>query len=201
MVNRVSSWIEFPVISTAARAELASLFADLPKSESGAELFESAIMKIMGASDPQKFDKDRCFDKNWCEIEERLFEDDRPQLTLLSAWAAPKKALNELAIYLGDIDPNLMMTLRYEDEKFPAGFFGWATYDAGGIDKGEEIEDDDYYEIACNYDPIVKQMDEYGEEYASYIEENFSDIIADYVGQKLKFEINWHVENNCTAEG
>lgn len=200
MVNRVSSWIEFPVISTAARAELARLFADLPKSENGTELFESVIMKIVGANDPQKFDKDRYFEKNWCEIEEQLFEDDRSQLTLLSAWAPPKKALNELAIYLGDIDPNLMVTLKYEDEKFPAGFFGWATYLASGIDEGEEIEDDEYYEIACNHNPSVKKMDEYGEEYASYIAENFSDIISGYVEQKLRFEINWHLENNCSGE-
>ncbi len=201
MVNRVSSWIEFPVISTAARTELVKLFADLPKSENGTELFESVIMKVVGASDPHDFDKERYFEKNWCEIEERIFEEDCLQLTLLSAWAAPKKALNELAIHLGDIDPNLMMTLRYEDEKFPAGFFGWATYLAGGIDEGEEIEGDQYYEVACDYDPSVRKMDEYGEEYTSYIAENFSDIIADYVGQKLKFEINWHMENNCDAQG
>ncbi len=200
MVNRVSSWIEFPVISTAARTELAKLFADLPKSENDTELFESVIMKIVGANDPQKFDNERYFDKNWCEIEERLFEDDRSQLTLLSAWAAPKKALNELAIHLGDIDPNLMMTLRYEDEKFPAGFFGWATFLAGGIDEGEEIEDDQYYEIACDYDPSVKQMDEHGDDYSSYIEENFSDISSNYVEKKLAFEINWHLENTCLGE-
>lgn len=200
MVNKVSSWIEFPVLNAAAKRELVRLFTDLSTSENGAEQFESVIMKIVGSSDPQKFDTDKYFEKNWCEIQEQLFEDDRSRLTLLSSWAAPKTALNELAIYLGDIDPNLMMTLKYEDEKFPAGFFGWATYLAGGIDEGEEIEDDEYYEIACNYDPSVKQMDAYGEEYASYIEENFSDVISDYVEQKLRFEINWHMENNCTEQ-
>lgn len=201
MVNRVSSWIEFPVISAAARAELVRLFEDLPKSENGTEPFENVIMKIIGAIDFQDSDKKMYFDNNWCEIEERLFKNNCPQLTLLSAWAAPTKALDQLATHLGDIDPNLMMTLRYEDEKIPAGFFGWATYVAGGIDEGEEIEDDQYYGIACDYDPSVKQMDENGEEYASYIEDNFSDIVADYVEQKLKFEINWHMENNCEAQG
>ena len=36
MVNRVSSWIEFPVLSETARDALVSLFTDVPETEKAA---------------------------------------------------------------------------------------------------------------------------------------------------------------------
>lgn len=50
MVSRVSSWIEFPVLSETARDALVGLFTDLRKTKSGRENFERVIMKVVGVS-------------------------------------------------------------------------------------------------------------------------------------------------------
>lgn len=196
MVNRVSSWIEFSVLSEPARDALVGLFTDVPETESGKENFEHVIMRVVGVSDPDLFDDKKYFDGNWCEIEEFNFTEGDDTISLSSAWAAPKSALDELAMFLGKIDPNIIMTLSYEDENSPASFFGWATYLADGLDEHEEIEEDDYYELACEFDPIVKKMKNGSAKYLAYMEENTANIISSYVGRKLQFEVNWTKENN-----
>ncbi len=196
MVNKVSSWIEFPVLSETARDVLVGLFTDVPESKSGMENFEYVIMKVVGVSDPDLFDNQKYFDGNWCEIEECDFANGYEKITLASAWAAPKNALDELAMFLGKIDPNIIMTLSYEDENSPASFFGWATYLAHGLDEYEEIEEDDYYNLACEFDPAVKKMKNGSKKYLAYMQENTADILSTYVNGKLQFEVNWTKENN-----
>lgn len=197
MVNRVSSWIEFPVLSETARDALVTLFKDLPETENGKDNFYYVIMKVVGVSDLDLFDDKKYFDENWCEVEEFNFAEGDDTISLTSAWAAPKIALHELAMFIGKIDPNVIMTLNYEDENSPASFFGWATYLAGGLDEHEEIEEDDYYELACEFDPAVKKMKNGSAKYLAYMEENTADILSTYVNRKLQFEINWNKENNC----
>jgi hypothetical protein len=201
MVNRVSSWIEFPVLSETARDALVSLFTDVPETENGKGNFHHVIMRVVGVSDPDLFDDKKYFDRNWCEIEECDFANGYEKITLESAWAAPKIALAQLAIFIGRIDPNLIMTLNYEDEQYPTSFFGWATYLADGFDEHEEIEEDDYYDLACEFDPKVKKMKNGSAKYLAYMEENTADIISHYVRGKLEFEVNWTKENNYGRDG
>jgi hypothetical protein len=201
MVNRVSSWIEFPVLSDTARDALVTLFKDLPETENGKDNFHYVIMKVVGVSDPDLFDDKKYFDENWCEVEEFNFAEGDDTISLTSAWAAPKTALHELAMFIGKIDPNAIMTLNYEDEKYPTSFFGWATYLADGLDENEEIEEDDYYELACEFDPAVKKMKNGSAKYLAYMEENTADIISTYVRKKLQFEVNWTKENNYGRGG
>lgn len=196
MPNRITSRIEFPVLNDDAKAELKSLFVDLPENENGYAEFENVIMKVVGVSDPSEFDRKKYFDNNWCEIEEINLDGDTIEIRLISAWAAPKDALHELAIYLGKIDNNIIITHFYDDDYHPAEFFGWASYLAHGLDEGEQIESDQYHQIASEIDPSVADMDVDGEEYTEYMEENYSDMFYTYVTDKLRFEVKWNKENN-----
>ena len=196
MVNRVSSWIEFPVLSETARDALVTLFTDVPETENGKENFHHVIMKVVGVSDPDLFDDKKYFDENWCEVEEFNFAEGDDMISLTSAWAAPKVALAHLAIFIGKFDPNVIMTLNYDDERNPASFFGWAILLADGFNDLEQIEEDDYYDLACEFDPKVKKMKNGSAKYLAYMEENTADIISYYVRGKLEFEVNWNKENN-----
>jgi hypothetical protein len=189
------------VLSETARDALVTLFTDVPKTESGKENFQYVIMKVVGVSDPDLFDDKKYFDRNWCEIEDFNFAEGDDRISLISAWAAPTIALDELAMFLGKIDPNIIMTLNYEDEKNPASFFGWAILLSDGFEELEEIEEDDYYDLACEFDPKVKKMKNGSAKYLAYMEENTADIISYYVRGKLEFEVNWTKENNYGRDG
>jgi hypothetical protein len=180
--------------------ELQRLFSDLPESENGYVWLDSVFMKIAGVADAQQFNRDDYIDEDWCYIEGSEIGAGNAEITLKSAWRAPILAIRKLSQYLGQFDSDLIVAVRYDDEGLPARFFGWATFLAVGLDEGEEFDEEQYFELACEHDSAVIAMEEDSDEFAAYIEEKYPDLYYDVTTTKLQNYVQYMKENNYDRE-
>jgi hypothetical protein len=93
----------------------------------------------------------------WCYLEE--CDDDGIFGT--SAWSAPEAGLQWLAEQLGELDPDLLMNVSFEDEG--PNFVGWMVFDSEDLWDVGIVEDDEVKDIVSRYSPDTNLDDE--EEY------------------------------------
>ena len=93
----------------------------------------------------------------WCYLEE--YDDDGIFGT--SAWSAPEAGLQWLAEQLGELDPDLLMNVSFEDEG--PNFVGWMVFDSEDLWDVGIVEDDEVKDIVSRYSPETNLDDE--EEY------------------------------------
>jgi len=93
----------------------------------------------------------------WCYLEEH----DEEGIYGTSAWDAPEAGLSWLAEQLGELDPDFLMNVSFEDEG--PNFVGWMVFNGGDLwDVGVE-EDENVRDIVSRYSPDTNLDDE--EEY------------------------------------
>ena len=119
----------------------------------------------------------------WCYLEEH----DEEGIFGTSAWDAPELGLCWLAEQLGELDPELLMNVSYEDEG--PNFVGWMVFNGPDLWAGDIAEtEDEIRDIVSRYSPDTNLDDE--EEYYDALWESINDWQRDNLGQIEKDIIN-----------
>lgn len=128
----------------------------------------------------------------WSYIEE--YDDSDGRMNIMSAWSAPTEGVEKLMSMIGEVDPNVLAFLSYEDEM--PNFIGVASFNADGqID----FEDWDYEDIrnglmhenadlAAEWDA---EEEEFSDEGTELLWEYQWDYINDLQDDWVKGEIEW----------
>ena len=156
MANNVTFKISFEQINKAAKERLRKMFSRFQDNDCN---FGDMFVDGEEGSPTYEETNSRSWyldnvGSKWCYLEE--YDDD--YLFGRSAWAAPSDGLHWLAEQLGELDPELLMNVSYEDEM--PNFAGWAVFD--GPDFWDEgiAEDDEVRDIVSKYSPDTNLDDE-----------------------------------------
>ena len=159
MANNVTFRVSFEQINEAATARLQDLYSRFQDND-----YNFGDMFVDGAEGSPTYDETNSrswygdnVGSKWCYLEEY----DNDYLFGRSAWSAPEAGLHWLAEQLGELDPELLMNVSFEDEG--PNFVGWMVFDGVdlwdvGIEEGDEVRD-----IVSRYSPDTNLDDE--EEY------------------------------------
>jgi hypothetical protein len=156
MANHVTFRANFEQINKAALAKLKDLYSRFQ--DSNCNFGDMFVDDKEGSPTYEETNSRSWYNENvgakWCYLEE--YDDD--YLFGTSAWAAPEAGLQWLADQLGELDPNLLMNVSFEDEG--PNFVGWMVFDGTELwDVGFE-EDEDVKNIVSRYSPDTNLEDE-----------------------------------------
>jgi hypothetical protein len=156
MANHVTFRANFEQINKAALAKLKDLYSRFQ--DSNCNFGDMFVDGKEGSPTYEETNSRSWYNENvgakWCYLEE--YDDD--YLFGTSAWAAPEAGLQWLADQLGELDPNLLMNVSFEDEG--PNFVGWMVFDGTELwDVGFE-EDEDVKNIVSRYSPDTNLEDE-----------------------------------------
>ena len=156
MANNVTFKVSFEQINKAATERLKEMFSRFQNND--CNFGDMFVDGKEGSPTYEETNTRNWYNENigskWCYLEE--YDDD--YLFGRSAWAAPWEGLHWLADQLGELDPELLMNVSYEDEG--PNFVGWMVFD--GVDLWDEgVEDDDAIkDIVSKYSPDTNLDDE-----------------------------------------
>ena len=156
MANNVTFKVSFEQINKAAKERLKEMFSRFQDND--CNFGDMFVDGKEGSPTYEETNTRNWYNENigskWCYLEE--YDDD--YLFGRSAWAAPWEGLHWLADQLGELDPELLMNVSYEDEG--PNFVGWMVFD--GVDLWDEgVEDDDAIrDIVSKYSPDTNLDDE-----------------------------------------
>ena len=156
MANHATFRANFEQINKAALAKLKDLYSRFQ--DSNCNFGDMFVDDKEGSPTYEETNSRSWYNENvgakWCYLEE--YDDD--YLFGTSAWAAPEAGLQWLADQLGELDPNLLMNVSFEDEG--PNFVGWMVFDGTELwDVGFE-EDEDVKNIVSRYSPDTNLEDE-----------------------------------------
>ncbi|MEK9698503.1 MAG: hypothetical protein VW270_22215, partial [Candidatus Poseidoniales archaeon] len=139
MANHVTFRANFEQINKAALAKLKDLYSRFQ--DSNCNFGDMFVDDKEGSPTYEETNSRSWYNENvgakWCYLEE--YDDD--YLFGTSAWAAPEAGLQWLADQLGELDPNLLMNVSFEDEG--PNFVGWMVFDGTELwDVGFEEDED-----------------------------------------------------------
>jgi AAA+ ATPase superfamily predicted ATPase len=81
-----------------------------------------------------------------------------------SAWSPPESGLVKLLETLAELDPNMVTSIRYEDEM--PNFVGWYVYEGAELSDGCEDDSEEIMErIFNNYPDLREQWDDEAEDW------------------------------------
>jgi hypothetical protein len=156
MANNVSFRVSFEQINKAATERLKELYSRFQDDD-----WNFGDMFVDGEEGSPTYEETNSrswyldnVGSKWCYLEE--YDDD--SFFGRSAWAAPSDGFHWLAEQLGELDPDLLMNVSYEDEM--PNFVGWAVFD--GPDFWDEgiAEEDEIREIVSKFSPETNLDDE-----------------------------------------
>ena len=138
MANSVTFRVSFEQINKPATERLKEMFSRFQDSD--CNFGDMFVDGKEGSPTYEETDSRSWYTDNigskWCYLEEY----DEEGIFGRSAWAAPWEGLHWLADQLGELDPELLMNVSYEDEG--PNFVGWMVFD--GVDLWDEgVEDED----------------------------------------------------------
>lgn len=138
MANHVSTHVEFSKISDKALEYLRDLYETRVRKEHNwfPDLFVDGETLTYEESEQYAWTVDNIGPK-WSYFED-FDSDNRGAFNVISAWSTPEAGLNRLFEALGEIDPDLVVSVRYEDEM--PNFIGAAVYTADGLEEYHEWE-------------------------------------------------------------
>jgi hypothetical protein len=193
MANFVNTNVYFAEISEAGQAELQRILARVrePKEEYGQRLFGDVFVDGKAGSptheetETTEFMIDAVTPK-WCHFED--IEDN--SFRTISAWTWPERGVEWIFEQIGDIDPNYIAVVSYEDES-PL-FIGAAVYTANGLydDYVEEYEDlvaimkERFEELNEHWDEDEEEFTEEGHEiFYLNLYEVVGELQADFIAE------------------
>ena len=156
MANNVTFKVSFEQINEAAKERLKEMFSRFQDND--CNFGDMFVDGKEGSPTYEETNTRNWYNENigskWCYLEE--YDDD--YLFGRSAWAPPSEGFHWLAEQLGELDPELLMNVSFEDEM--PNFVGWAVFDGVDLwDEGME-EDDEIRDIVSKYSPDTNLDDE-----------------------------------------
>lgn len=204
MANHVSNHIEFSKINDEALAFLKDLYEKRVRKESNwfPDFFVDGETLTYEESEQYSWTCENIGPK-WSYIEE--FDiDGRGGMNVISAWSCPDDGISKLVDMLGQLDPEIVVSVRYEDEG--PNFVGAAIYTANGLEEYAEWE---YKEIAERVmDEVEGLRENYNEEDEDFIDDesreimwdNQWEIINDMQNEFFEEELDYYLEGHNNAE-
>jgi len=172
MANHVNTWVKFERLNDAGKAKLQELYSRVRS-------VDRPWFSDMWGLEPEVSDT---YDWNcqnvgpkWCYFEDR--EEDCFQTT--SAWSYPDQGLLWLMEQLGEVDPNVLAYVTYEDEM--PNFFGCYFYNKDGLYDGCEWDDEDIEEMMKESVPELAELNEEedSDQYWDLWSDNIWELVAD----------------------
>lgn len=197
MANNVHSYIEFVEINDAAKAKLVEMFNRCEEMDYGRRWF--ADMFVEGDTtyeDVKQYSwTTEHVGPKWCYIEDSdiSLETETPHLMTDSAWSPPESGLVKLLETLAELDPNMITSIRYEDEM--PNFIGWSVYSGSELEDGCEDDDEEIREgMFAKYPHLKEHWDESNDEWKcdedgdmldeSYeAEEEYREFLYEYISE------------------
>ena len=193
MANHVTSYIEFLEINDSAKAKLQELGKRLRPRDYGQAWFADLFVEgDTSYEDVEQYSwTTEHIGPKWCHIEEYDFEAETPYMHTQSAWSPPEGGLVKLLEVLEELDPNMITSIRYEDEM--PNFIGWSVYRGSEMEDGCEDDDEEIREGIFYQNPHLKEhwdeengewaTDEDGDmtEEAYEAEDEYRDIMYEYI--------------------
>lgn len=174
MANHVNTYIQFEKLNEAGVAKLNDLYSRIRKDEN-TEWFGDLWGLDQEVSNQYNWMLENVGPK-WCYFEDR--GDDFINLT--SAWSYPDQGILWLMEQLGEVDPNVLAYVTYEDEM--PNFFGCYFYNKDGLYDGCEWDDEEIQEMMKEAVPELAELNE--EEQSDEYWNLWSDNIWEVVSQK-----------------
>ena len=176
MANHVTTNVRFEKLNDAGKAKLQELFARLGEKQ------EVDFALLWGLSEEITNDwewQSENVGPKWCFFEER----DDDSFRLLSAWSFPQAGIEWLFDQIGEVDPDFLASIFYEDEM--PNFFGVYIYNKEGmIDGCEWGEDGEIEELMKEMVPALRELDEeQSEVYWELWTDNIWDLVHDKQSQ------------------
>ena len=183
MANHVSGYLSVRQISEEGQKVWDKTISKLEKSKSEGD-YEVHLGHLLF----EDFEKDWDFHTMCDEIGAKwayATDYDESMISMYSAWSPCLSFVENLAIEIGKVDPDVQLVLTYEDE-FP-NFVGVATYNYEGTVCDNELDIDELLQICRNNDPDLEKLwDEENEDWMEDKEEEAYEILS---------EIQWDVIN------
>ncbi len=184
MANNVTFKISFEQINKAAKERLKEMFSRFRDDD--CNFGDMFVDGKEGSPTYEETNTRNWYNENvgskWCYLEE--YDDD--YLFGRSAWAPPSEGFHWLAEQLGELDPELLMNVSFEDEM--PNFVGWAVFEGPNLwDEGME-DDDAIRDIVSKYSPDTNLDDE--DEYHEVLWESIYDWQRDNFNRVEKEIIN-----------
>ena len=156
MANNVTFKVSFEQINEAAKKRLREMFSRFQDND--CNFGDMFVDGKEGSPTYEETNTRNWYNENigskWCYLEE--YDDD--YLFGRSAWAPPSEGFHWLAEQLGELDPELLMNVSFEDEM--PNFVGWAVFDGPNFwDEGTK-DDDEIRDIVSKYSPDTNLDDE-----------------------------------------
>lgn len=160
MANHVNSYITFPQINDAAKAELTRLLGHDDLDDHLINVVEDIKEEKVPPADGERF---RWYCDNvgakWCYVEDYDTEYD-PYISMTSAWNQPDEFFQLLGEHLSKFDQDIQMAMTFEDEM--PNFVGVSYYETKyGFDQ-DHIDSDEYQSllgVSLDMDEICEQYD------------------------------------------
>lgn len=131
MANHVNTYVSFNKISDAGLQRLKEIMARI-RTDGNYRWF--ADIFVDGRENSPTYEQTELYEwtienigPKWCYVEDY---DESDYISLTSAWSYPEEGLDWLAKEIGKVDPDLVMTVTYEDEM--PNFFGASIFGAEG---------------------------------------------------------------------
>ena len=149
MANNVTFKVSFEQINKAAKERLKEMFSRFQDND--CNFGDMFVDGKEGSPTYEETNTRNWYNENvgskWCYFEE--YDDD--YLFGRSAWAPPSEGFHWLAEQLGEVDPELLMNVSFEDEM--PNFVGWAVFEdltgnrAVSIMRMEKLDPNTWMEI------------------------------------------------------
>jgi hypothetical protein len=189
MANHVNTHVQFEKLSDAGRAKLQELYSRIRKDEKAYEWFSDIFGLDKEVTDKYDWNLENVGPK-WCYFEDR--GDD--YFNLISAWSYPESGLYWLFDQIGEVDPDFLASVTYEDEM--PNFFGVYVYNKDGMIDGCEWDEDEISEMMHEMVPALKELDqeEQSEVYSDIWSDNIWELVRDKQNQ-VHMDIMDYIKN------
>lgn len=202
MANHVSTHVDFQKISDEGKAFLNKLYEDRVRKEN--HWFPDFFVDGENLTYEQSEQYDYTIDNigaKWSYIED--FDPEYSTMNITSAWSCPDEGLIKLMEMIGEVDPDVVAYVRYEDEM--PNFIGAQVMTANGIEEYMQIESEDLMEkIFDEVEGLREHWDEdemeFDDEGQDMYYENMWDIINDLQETFLDEEGQFYLDGEHNAE-
>ncbi len=190
MANHVNTHVNFDKLSDAGKAKLQELYSRIRKDGQSYEWFSDIFGLEKDVTNQYEWNLEHVGPK-WCYFEDR----GEDYFTTTSAWSFPQPGIEWLFEQIGQVDPDFVASITYEDEM--PNFFGVYVYNKDGmIDGCEWGEDNEITEMMHEMVPSLRELDqeEQSQVYFDIWCEHIWDLVEDKQ-QQVYNDIMEHIKN------
>src|SRR6056300_572967 len=184
MANHVSTHVDFQKISDEGKAFLVNLYKTRVRTGDGQQgWFPDFFVDGENLTYEQSEQYDYTIDNigaKWSYIED--FDEEYATMNIISAWSVPDDGLIKLMQMIGEVDPDVVAYVRYEDEM--PNFVGAQVMTKGGIEEYCQWESEEVLEECFSQvEGLREHWDEEDEEWRTD------------EGQEMYWENMWEIIN------